>query len=67
MAQRTRGRDELLPPREATGDGEPDGMHLQERRSEGENLLNAGDDAIRKALSGNSRDFLLHSRQRGGE
>ncbi len=67
MAQRTRDRDELLLPRDGAGDGAPDGTHLQERRSEGESLLNAGDDAIRKALSGNSRDFLMHSRQRGGE
>jgi hypothetical protein len=67
MGERTRDRDALLPPEDAGGDGTPDGTNLQERRSEGEGLLNAADDAIRKALSGNSRDFLHHSRQRGGE
>jgi hypothetical protein len=32
-----------------------------------EELLKAGDDAIRKALSGNSVEFLLASRQAGGQ
>jgi hypothetical protein len=67
MTQRTRDRDNLLLPRNGAGEGAPDGTNLQERRREGEGLLDVGDDAIRKALSGNSRDFLLHSRQRGGE
>ena len=32
-----------------------------------EELLKAGDDAIRKALSGNSAEFLSASRQAGGQ
>ena len=32
-----------------------------------EELLKAGDDAIRKALSGDSVEFLLASRQSGGQ
>ena len=32
-----------------------------------EELLKAGDDAIRKALSGNSVEFLSASRQAGGQ
>lgn len=67
MTQRTRDREDRLPPQDAAGDGVPDGGHLEEARREGGNLLEAGDDAIRRVLSGNSRDFLLHSRQRGGE
>jgi hypothetical protein len=67
MDQRTRERDNLLPPQDAPGDGAPEGTHLREARREGEDFLNAGDDAIRRALSGSSQEFLLHSRQRGGQ
>jgi len=68
MDQRTRDRDHLLPPLEAApGDGTPDSTHLREAQREGDRFLSAGDDAIRRALSGSSQDFLLHSRQRGGQ
>lgn len=67
MDQRTRDRDNLLPPQNAPGDGAPDGSHLREVRRDGDRFLSAGDDAIRRALSGSSQDFLLHSRQRGGQ
>jgi hypothetical protein len=51
------------------GDGDPgsDGI-LHQLRSEGDSLLAAGDDAIRRALAGsNSEEFLRTSRQQGGE
>ena len=67
MDQRTRERNDLLPPRDAPGDGAPDGTLLREARRDGDRFLTAGDDAIRRALSGSSEDFLLHSRQRGGQ
>jgi hypothetical protein len=68
MDQRTRDRNDLLPQQQAApGDGAPDGTHLREAQREGDRFLSAGDDAIRRALSGSSRDFLLHSRQRGGQ
>ncbi len=52
-----------------SGDGDPasDGLLLQ-LRSEGDSLLAAGDEAIRRALAGsNSEDFLRTSRQQGGQ
>lgn len=52
-----------------SGDGDPgaDGL-LQQLRSEGDSLLAAGDEAIRRALAGsNSEDFLRTSRQQGGQ
>jgi hypothetical protein len=67
MDQRTRDRNDLLPPENAPGDGPPDGTHLREARRDGDRFLSAGDDAIRRALSGSSQEFLLHSRQRGGQ
>ena len=35
--------------------------------TQAEELLNAGDEAIRKVLSGNSAEFLSASRQAGGQ
>jgi hypothetical protein len=44
------------------------GDQLQQLRSEGDLMLAAGDDAIRRALAGsNSEEFLRTSRQQGGE
>jgi hypothetical protein len=40
---------------------------LGELHRAGEDLLAAGDDAIRKALSRNSEAFLRANRQRGGQ
>ena len=67
MDQRTRDRNDLLPPQDVPGEGAPDGTHLREVRRDGDRFLTAGDDAIRRALSGSSQEFLLHSRQRGGQ
>jgi len=44
------------------GDG-----NLDELRRAGEDLLAAGDDAIRRALSGNSEAFLRANRQQSGQ
>jgi hypothetical protein len=51
------------------GDGGPEsGDALQQLRSEGDSLLAAGDEAIRRALANsNSEEFLRTSRQQGGE
>jgi hypothetical protein len=46
--------------------GPPEG-HLGELRKAGEDLLAAGDDAIRRALSGDSLAFLIANRQEGGQ
>ena len=40
---------------------------LESLRESGERLLAIGDDAISRALSGNSEAFLLAARQSGGE
>lgn len=40
---------------------------IQRYRAEGESMLAAGDDAIDKALSGDSQAFLESNRQQGGE
>lgn len=54
---------EPLPP--ATGAG--GAGDLGELRRAGENLLAAGDEAIRRALSGDSEAFLRANRQEGGQ
>jgi hypothetical protein len=55
--------------RPASGDGDASsGDLLQQLRSQGNSLLAAGDEAIRRALAGsNSEAFLRASRQQGGE
>jgi hypothetical protein len=50
------------------GNDEPaSGDALRQAREHGDQLLAAGDEAIRRALSGNSESFLRASRQQGGE
>lgn len=50
------------------GNGEPgSGDLLEQVRAQGDRLLSAGDEAIRRALSGNSESFLRASRQQGGQ
>jgi hypothetical protein len=50
------------------GNGEPgSGDSLRQAREHGDQLLSAGDEAIRRALSGNPESFLRASRQQGGE
>ena len=48
------------------GDGD-DGGGLTNAREAGQDFLAAGDEAIRRALSGDSEAFLRANRQRGGE
>lgn len=50
------------PPQGGPGDGNLDGL-----RQAGEELWAAGDDAINRALSGNSEAFLAATRQEGGQ
>ena len=48
--------------------GEPESSDvLQQARERGDRLLAAGDEAIRRALSGNSQNFITASRQQGGQ
>ena len=50
------------PPQEAPGGG-----NLDEVREAGQSLFAAADEAIRRALSGNSQAFLEATRQEGGQ
>ncbi len=50
-----------------SNDNPDSGDQLQQAREQSERLLAAGDEAIRRALSGNSEMFLRSSRQNGGE
>jgi hypothetical protein len=65
MRLRERGREEPAAPRPDTGGEDPE--QLERLRRAGEEFLAAGDDAIRRALSGDSEAFLRASRQQGGE
>lgn len=64
--ERERHPDEVHRP---SGDALPptDGGNLDELRRAGEDLLEAGDEAIRRALSGDSEAFLRANRQQGGQ
>jgi len=55
---------------QGNGSGDDDAgadERLQQARSQGDRLLAAGDEAIRRALSGNSENFLRSGRQQGGQ
>jgi hypothetical protein len=53
---------------QAGGSSDPGtGDTLQQAREQGDRLLAAGDEAIRRALSGNSESFLRSGRQQGGQ
>lgn len=62
-----RREDDAGPGGEPSADGAPDGGGLQALRREGEEFLAAGDEAINRALSGDSQAFLTASRQQGGQ
>ncbi|MBW2270518.1 MAG: hypothetical protein JRH16_18285 [Deltaproteobacteria bacterium] len=66
MKDRQHDSDERqrTPGSEDTGAAPPTGEDRQERVRR---LLEAGDDAIRRALSRNSDEFLSHNRQQGGQ
>lgn len=63
---RFRQRDDERPPRPAGEDG-AQGDGLESVRAEGDELLSAADEAIRRALSGDSERFLRQARQQGGQ
>lgn len=66
MSERERRRDSETG--SAGGDGAPaSGGNLGELRRAGEDLLAAGDEAIRRALSSDSEGFLRANRQEGGQ
>jgi hypothetical protein len=53
---------------QGSGDGDSGASNrLEQSREQGDRLLAAGDEAIRRALSGNSESFLRAGRQQGGE
>lgn len=60
MRRREDDRDDDGPDSGAEGE-------LESLRSAGEGFLAAADEAIDRALSANSREFLLASRQQGGQ
>ncbi len=66
MDTRNRRNDEVLratgEPLESSGGG-----RLPEMRRQAEQLLSAGDEAIQRALSGDSERFLRANRQQGGQ
>ncbi len=67
MDHRIRRSDEVLrsaPGEAAEGTG---GGNLPELRRQAEQLLSAGDEAIQRALSGDSERFLRANRQQGGQ
>jgi hypothetical protein len=52
---------------QAPGGGTPTPANLSANLQAGQNFWDAADDAINRALSGNSEAFLLATRQEGGE
>ena len=49
------------------GPGEPAGGNLERLRKDAEDHLSAGDEAIKRAISGDSTAFLNAARQVGGQ
>jgi hypothetical protein len=64
---RTRTRTDLQPPATLTSERTATPVDTTETRDEAAALLAAADDAIARALSRNSREFLAQSRQQGGQ
>jgi len=67
MTERERGRPERA--RLAGEPSDPEGQHdtLEATRTHADQLLQAADDAIARALSGDSERFLHATRQAGGQ
>ena len=65
MNERERIRqNEIIQPSSDAGN---EGEDLERIRQSANEFLTAGDEAIRRALSGDSEEFLRANRQRGGE
>ena len=64
---RLREREPRAAAEQPAGAGGVDAGGLEQLRRAGEEFLAAGDEAIRRALSGDSQAFLRASRQQGGE
>jgi len=62
-ARRDESRQDMQPPPA----GSPQGADLPKIRQAAEAFIAAGDQAIDRALSGNSERFLAACRQQGGE
>jgi len=60
-------REEVSQPRQGPGSGDPTGGDLDAVRQAGESLFQAADDAIKRALSGDSLAFLQATQQEGGQ
>ena len=65
MKLRERSNEDEVP--RPGGQGDPGAGNLGELRRAGEDLLAAGDEAIRRALSADSEAFLRANRQEGGQ
>ena len=66
MTLREKTRDPITA-QERAGDGGGEGSNLEQIRQSANDLLAAGDAAIRRALSGDSERFLQANRQHGGQ
>ena len=67
MRERERRADEHEPEPQQPADGRPGADNLTAHTEAAQRLLAAGDDAIERALSGNSETFLAATRQHGGQ
>lgn len=64
---RDRREDQTVVRNPSIADGDPAGDTLVAARDEARDLVAAGDETIRRALSGDSEGFLRHVRQDGGQ
>jgi hypothetical protein len=67
MTERERRHPSERPGPEGGNGGPGDAGQLDELRRAGEDLLAAGEEAIRRALSADSEAFLRANRQEGGQ
>lgn len=67
MEPRERNNEQQRRMPDQGGDGSSEDGELDAIRADGNSFLAAGDEAIRRALSGNSEAFLRANRQRGGQ
>jgi hypothetical protein len=65
--ERIQQNERIQPTEEASSGTGNDGENLEQIRQTANEFLAAGDEAIRRALSGDSEEFLRANRQRGGE